>query len=390
MPFKLFSTPPLFLFCILASSAHITAEFIPSITPVPGQPFSSGINGISTSYSPDGKFFATAIPQGIRVFSVALDGALTVTQGSPFYSGYAIGDLAYSPNGDFLTAISNTTDLVTFSVNKITGALTHIGAPITIDDSSPQKIAYSPNGKFLASINTDSSPTQASIVIFVINSDGTLGTQTYYALDADYNGISISYAPDGKFLAISEYNNQADIQTIKNIPFNSATGILDTANTQSISYSSPISSNITYAPSGEYIAEGFIDGARLYKVNRKTGILTLQSTSILPNEAAGFAVTFSPDSNFLVAANSLGTKIYVLQISADGQLIQYGNPLIASQPASSLSFSPLFTAGNAYFSWTNITGISDLEGKISSYTFNLSPAMGPLASAIRNKYLFNK
>ena len=372
------------LLCLIFCNQQINGSFTPSITAVFGQPFETTFVANTTSYTPNGKFFTLAGDSGFFIFTVASNGSLNATEGSPFYMSYTISDSTYSPNGDYLTAINTKTmpySLVTFLVNKKTGNLLEISTNSMINNN-PINIQYSSNGKFLASLS------DTLISIFSINTNGSLTILRTYPVENCYSATNLSFSPHEKFLAVSTFNVSLNTIKLQNIPFNKSTGELNFSQAESLLISSPTNGQIAYSPSSSYIAQGYFGGVFLYFVDEKTGALE-QRSNFINSSTGGNYVSFSPDSQFLLTGPVQGREMYILVVEKNGILRAYFQPINTAGPAVSLSFSPLYTNGNSYFSWYN-SGTGSLQDKISSYVFSLTPPMGLLTSAIRNKYLFNK
>lgn len=116
--------------------------------------------------------------------------------------------LAYNPITNCLAVLNASNDVVIYSVDTGTCALTQIGNAYKLSVPSTlfnevSKISFSPSGNCLAVPNGIGN----SFSIFPVNSDCTLGAEQVYDLPAGATGIlSTIFSPDGQCLAALSSN----------------------------------------------------------------------------------------------------------------------------------------------------------------------------------------
>src|SRR5207248_3243355 len=89
--------------------------------------------------SPTGKFlfagndtFPTTQPGSVSVFSIdSATGTITAVPGSPFAAGIGLTIVAADPSGKFLYVTDSSPELLVFSVNGNTGALSRVASQST-------------------------------------------------------------------------------------------------------------------------------------------------------------------------------------------------------------------------------------------------------------------
>lgn len=71
-----------------------------ALTPIPGSPFSAGIESVSVAADPTGKFVyvVSKFSHNVSAYQIGENGALTPVAGSPFPAGVGPNSVAFSPN----------------------------------------------------------------------------------------------------------------------------------------------------------------------------------------------------------------------------------------------------------------------------------------------------
>jgi 6-phosphogluconolactonase (cycloisomerase 2 family) len=305
-------------------SAFTVNQTTGALTAVTGSPFADGdIQPAAAVVSPNGKFlfvanFSTNNAGSISVFNIAATtGVLTPVTGSPFGGSGPANGITIDPTGKFLYIASTGVDA--YTVNQTTGAVTKItGAPYTTP-AAPFGVTVDPTGKFLyASIfgNLTSTQTSPDLITYSINATSGALTQLSAQGVAGNQGEAfaitlgtkaVTYTPKFAYIA-----NQID-STISEYTINDSTGAL-TAVT-----GSPISDKngpfaVVATPSGAFVYTANYNSTAYtvseYSVNAKTGGLTL--------------VSGSPITGFGGLAGSMAvdpTSSYLLVLDVTDQLI---------------------------------------------------------------------
>ncbi|HWB76489.1 MAG TPA: hypothetical protein VG755_16090 [Nannocystaceae bacterium] len=122
-----------------------------NLTAVPGSPFLHTGSNHSSVVSPDGAFVASEGVAGVRIWSVAGNGALTEVAGSPFAdsSGCDVVGLAWAPDSARVFVGHRNCSPGVVSVYDVAGngALTQVvGSPFATGDDSAVSIAVDPSG----------------------------------------------------------------------------------------------------------------------------------------------------------------------------------------------------------------------------------------------------
>jgi len=386
---------------IALSSQMLFSVRTPSISPVPGQPFTTSSPG-GIAYSPNNKWLASAASGGnqVSVFRVASNGSLQQI-GDPFTTDfYILGGAAYSPDNQFLavqgTAIDQLTGIVQlFSVSQSTGALTLFGDPATtiVASSSGQAsfggIAYASTGKFLIAANYNNGST-GSLTSFKLNSNGSLGSSSTTTTGHIFNSLvvnQITLSPDNRFLATANADTSESVSVFS---VNPLTGALTNQHNYSLDTGTGnILTSVAYSPTGKFLA--VVDNVNtlvIYSVDSISGILSnpVATTISHVSDGAYQTVAFSPDGQ-CIAVGQYDYALSVFTINSRGTVTPFitsPNPLLTGNAPVGITFSPINTVGVSFLSIANY-----YDATINSYAFTLMQPMGPLAAAIRSKYLFD-
>jgi DNA-binding beta-propeller fold protein YncE len=334
--------------CALAGAPGALAQ--PVFGQAAGSPFATGIDPVSSAFSPDGSLLAAANPSdgSISVFADDPDGALTQAGGSPYAIGSTPESVAFSPSGGLLaTADQGSNSASVFSVSS-SGALTPVaGSPYAAGDS-PLSVAFSPSGRLLATANFGDN----SISVYSVASDGTLTPVVGSPFATGTGPASVAFSPDGTLLAsadtgdnsVAVFSVGADgtVAQVPGSPF--ATGRF------------PVS--VAFSARGGVLATAneSDNSLSVFSVG-SDGTLTPASGSPVPTGSVPTAVVFSPSGALLASANSNGNSVSVFSVASGGALTPVsGSPYAAGSGPSSVAFGRgggLLAATNA-----NVNSIS--------------------------------
>jgi DNA-binding beta-propeller fold protein YncE len=130
-----------------------------TLTALPGSPYSSGSfpGGIVADSAHHLLYVSSDDDMTIWVYSIMSSGALVPASGSPYPTGEMLGSVALSPSGNLLYVSSfGSNNLLGYSVNTATGALTLLpGFPVALGQS-PSGLTFDPTGRFLYALNNQS------------------------------------------------------------------------------------------------------------------------------------------------------------------------------------------------------------------------------------------
>jgi 6-phosphogluconolactonase (cycloisomerase 2 family) len=327
---------------ISAFSANQTTG---ALTEVTGSPFLDGdIFPAAAVVSPNGKYlfvanFSANNAGSISVLSInSSTGALTPITGSPFAGSGPPNGIAISPTGAELFIAATGVDA--YSINATTGALTAVTGSPFATPATPYGATVDPTGKFLYASTFGS--TAPNVVTFSINSStGALSELSAQGVDGNQGEAlaiavgtkAVTYTP--KFAYVT---NQLD-STISEYTISDSTGALSAVS------GSPISDKnapqiVVATPSGAFVYtannnEG-VASISEYSVNATTGALTLVSGSPITGMSGIAAITVDPTSSYLLIAegnNELidtysinptsGKLTFVTSVAAPNKLSQW-------------------------------------------------------------------
>jgi len=226
-------------------------------------------------FSPDGSRVVTVSPDGLAILWDVLTGEklLTLSQGSALYW------VVFSPDGSRI-AIANHDDAWVSIWDAVTGGrLLTLPHPNTEVDS----VSYSPDGGRIVTTSNDQ-----TVRIWDANNGKELLTLYGYTI----NVTNAAYSPDGTRIATVVLNNQVRIwdadtgQEILTIAGHS----LDVL-------------TVAFSPDGAHVVTASRDGtARVWNVAPSGELLTLVNGPVI--SSSGAALAYSPDGTRLAAAYS--------------------------------------------------------------------------------------
>jgi 6-phosphogluconolactonase len=264
-----------------------------------------------------------------------------------------------------------------------TGTLKAVNNSPIVLDSPPLAAVVTPNNAFLYVAG------QASISLYLINSDGSLSAPSTGAVQVPVTATSLAISPDGQWLiGLDNFTQQLDIYQI-----NATTGALTASSGSPAAYSIPSGSGtwqpsmVQVSPDGTLIFAALgTAGDAVFTFDTTTGLAT--SSQHLPNvnvSTGDYGLAVDPKTAYLYIARSGtngGVGVYI--IGSGGTL-------------NSVTGSP-FAAGSGTFSvtldstGTYIYAANRTDGTISGYTIaagttpaglTLTPLSGsPYASGV--------
>lgn len=215
-------------------------------------------------YGGNRRFAATPNPtQGtVTIYKVnqpdrSLEAIQTVT------SAIGASYLSYSPNSFAVVAnvgnLANSIEssITVYKVNEKSGKwhLVQILSPQSNPEViAPQSLSYSPDGKFVALSDSGTNCYDGSISIYAVNNSGFLSlTHSYKTAELEVTGIpgALTYHPDGKFLACT-FRPSIGNATVLTFPVDPTTGELSLP--AGIGSVRQLPFEITFSDNGKFVA----------------------------------------------------------------------------------------------------------------------------------------
>ncbi len=331
-------------------SAFTVNQTTGALTAITGSPFADGDRGPAAVYvSPNGKFLFVANTSTNSVFNInATTGALTPVTGSPFPGSGPGNGVVVDPSSHFLYVAS--TGINAYTINQSTGALTAItGSPYTIP-AAANAVTVDPTGKFLyASIfgNLTTVQTAPDVISYSINT--TTGALTQIASQGvDGNqGESLAISTGTKEVTYTPkfaYATNQGSQNISEYSINDSTGVL-TALTGSPLGDTNGPQLITATPSGAFVYTGNANKSiSEYSVNATTGALTLVSGSPITGFGSVKGLAVDPVSGFLLVLDATNQRLSSYTITpTTGALTLLSSSAVPTATAQSLALDPTGT-----------------------------------------------
>lgn len=173
----------------------------------------TGIWPRSITVDPTGKFVyvANAYSNNISAYSInAATGALTKITGSPFAAGNVPQSITAEPSGRFVYVANRGSKTISaYHINATTGALTQItGSPFSTGNLLNQ-IMVDPSGKFLF-VTTDVTTNGRNVIGYSINATtGALTMMTGSPFIAGFSPLGMAFDPSGKYFYVANYGSKS-------------------------------------------------------------------------------------------------------------------------------------------------------------------------------------
>lgn len=227
------------------------------------------------AFDPLGKFLFTGhrIDPGGPVTSYSLDANnKTLTEKASADSGTKTRGISVNPTGDFVYSGNWTASTITtFQVNRVTGALTVLGAIAT--GGCPTGQTVDPSNKFVY-VSDCYNPVIVRHPISAV--DGTLGAAETINIPGASSTIDVALTTDGKFLYGIDYSGSRIYCFMINSTTQVASFVGDWA-------TGAIPIKIAVVPGNQFlIVSGFDTGVSVFRINQTTGSLTQTEFFTLP------------------------------------------------------------------------------------------------------------
>ncbi|MEO8133622.1 MAG: beta-propeller fold lactonase family protein [Betaproteobacteria bacterium] len=324
------------------------------------------------------RYFAYVINQdNVLAYSInANTGALTAL-GIPVAAGTIPISIAVDPSGKFAYVANNrSNDVSAFTINPTTGALTAVGASVPAG-TNPVAVVVHPSGKFAYEANINSNDVSA----YTINA--TTGALTAMGaalkLGVGWRPLSLAVVPSGKFA----YVTIDPLNIVTPLSIDAQTGALSLAvSAQSVGVDK-FPNSITVDPMGKFafVLNGLQAGiVSAYTINDRTGALTSVGAPV----AAGLgpsSIMIGRSSKFVYVTSTANLTPAILSYTMDaatGALTSMGAPLAAEG-----SVPNCITADPTdRFAYVVNMGIGS-GGTVSAYTINrVTGALTPVAAPV--------
>ncbi len=238
----------------------------------------------------DGQFLYALADTGVTVFEIDAFGGLTNLGTSP--AGSSCRAIALHPGGQFLYVSDDAAgQIVRYSVNAATGALTYLGAVATYPDTT-KNISIHPTGKYLFLARQ----TQLRVYsLSPVTGDLTLVPQSVIS-----DVFCVVASPDGRTVYVSS------LRELRTYSLDYATGLLALESVVATRYAHMLAlvsgPPVEFAPTFAFVANRDADTITSYVIDEATG--ELGSASTVGAGTAPTAGARTPDGRFLLVPNS--------------------------------------------------------------------------------------
>jgi 6-phosphogluconolactonase (cycloisomerase 2 family) len=313
-----------------------------TLTQIAGSPFPAGDGACALVIHPSGKFLYLANPgqneNDISLFSIASDGVLTevLPRTSIGLQASLPQFMLIDPSGSFLyVANAGTNNISVFSIDSGTGALTAVGAPISISVQA-LNMQMTPSGNFLYVTAPGGPPENLGLIIGFSVTAGTLTQVSLTSTDgANPNGLAID--PSGKYLYAA--NTAATSSTISIFAIGTS-GTLSPVSGSPLNagYTNPVALILDPAGTYLYVANQGSSNVAVFSISSSTGLptalTTTTTTGAFSTEASPSFLAIDASGKYLFVGNQ-GTSagIQVFEISS-GNLTTLPTYSVGNTPTS--------------------------------------------------------
>ncbi len=363
-----------------------------SLTLLPGSPFSTGGRGNGGSFFSTPRIVASSIggflyvangaSNNVSVFSInPSSGSLTPVSGSPFATATTGGGdlaLAVTPDNKFLFAGDSLTDEITVFSIAVNGALSIVtGSPYLVPGAaagaSIDGMNVSPDGKFLALTLPGN---ENEIAMYSIGAEGTLTMVSGSPFSPSGAAAGVEFSCSASMLFVSDFNGNTDTQV--EVDSVAPTGALSPVSGSPFIFTSQgINSNVgILSPNGldYYVSNQYSGQITGLSVASNGGLTPLGSSPFATGFASGCPASGCPMG---MAINQAGTLLFlasgspsvaVLSVANGGALTPVtGSPFtsgLSTSNARSLAIWPATVCPQSSFVYTNdnIVGANTVSG----------------------------
>jgi 6-phosphogluconolactonase (cycloisomerase 2 family) len=178
------------------------------LSPVPGSPFSAGVNPIGVTVDPTGRYaYVAAAGSGVQAYVInGTTGALSPV-GAPLGASGSPFGVVVDPSGKFVYATNGGTNTVSvYAITLGTGALTLVGTPVAAG-SLPSSITVDPSGKYAFVVNESSASISAYSIDAITGALSEIIGSPFPNLPLDLTLVAIPVNPvvdpSGRFLYVA-------------------------------------------------------------------------------------------------------------------------------------------------------------------------------------------
>jgi 6-phosphogluconolactonase (cycloisomerase 2 family) len=356
------------------------------LTPLPGSPYAVGVTAIPgalvVAIDPAGKFLYIAnsgtgsgmFSNGsISAFSIDSTGALTPIAGLPSLTPSPFS-INMDVSGKFLYQSNvNSDQIVSYSINATTGALTRLAQGGIIRAGSQPTFTIAPASRivptpvvFVPKFAYVPNAIDSTISTFASNPTSGALSVVGAAVPAVTAPQAVAVAPRKKYALVASSGASPSIVagTLASHPINQTTGALGAAVSLAATGLSPKSVATDPISRFAYVANAMSSNISAYTLNDATGALTATGTTSMAT--APIAVVVDPTGRNLYALSSTQIVTYMINNATGALGAPYFNPQTVTLPSSGATQVTVDPNGN--FLYVSIPGPG--AGQIVVYPIN--------------------
>jgi WD40 repeat protein len=281
-----------------------------------------------TSYSPDGKYLATAsYDRTVRLWDVS-DPSRPKALGKPL-TGHTswVSSAVFSPDGRTLASAGDDGEIRLWDVRDPRSPRSS-GAPLTGHDGTIYLVAFSPDGRTLASVGED-----RTVRLWDVSDPSRPKALGKPLTGHDAPVRSVAFSPDGRTLAAGGDDRTVRLWNVADPRHPAALGARLSGHTGTVH-------SVAFSPDGRTLASGSADNTvRLWNVADRRHPAAL-GAPLSGHTGPVWSVAFSPDGGMLAVASADSTAS-LWNVRDPAYPSQVGEPLAgASGEMYALGFSP--------------------------------------------------